>query len=194
MAKAKKIRCNWAESHPLLIEYHDAEWGVPIHDDRMLFEKLILDGMQAGLSWLTILKKRDNFREAFDEFDPEKMARYTKKKQNALMKNEGIIRNRLKIESATTNARAYLELMEKDDGFAPYLWSFVGGAPIVNKWKTMKQLPAETPVAKEMSKALKKRGFRFVGPTICYAFMQAAGLVNDHLVSCFRYKNVAKAK
>lgn len=190
MAKRKQKRCDWADSHPLLSSYHDEEWGVPIHDDRHLFEKLILDGMQAGLSWLTILKKRENFREAFDAFNPEKMARYTAKKQARLMQNEGIIRNRLKIESATSNARAYLELMEKDDGFAPYIWSFVSGEPIVNRHKRMKDLPAITPEATEMSKALKKRGFRFVGPTICYAFMQAAGLVNDHLITCFRYKKV----
>ena len=185
-------RCPWANSDPLLRVYHDTEWGTPLFDDQKLFEFLILDGMQAGLNWLIILKKRDNFRKAFNDFDPQKMARYNRAKIERLLRNEGIIRNRLKIEGAIGNARAYLAVVQESGSFSDYLWEFVGGKPICNAWKTLRQIPAQTGEAVAMSKDLKKRGFRFVGPTICYAFMQAAGMVNDHLVSCLRYKEVRK--
>ena len=181
-------RCPWAEVDPLMIEYHDTEWGVPLHDDRKLFEFLVLDAMQAGLSWLTVLRKRDNFRRAFDDFDPQRVARYTKRRIEKLLNDEGIIRNRLKIEATVANARAFLQLQHELGSFSDYIWGFVDGKSVVNVWKTQKQIPAQTPLSIKMSKDLQQRGFRFAGPTICYAFMQAAGLVNDHLVTCFRRK------
>ena len=180
-------RCKWAESSELMIAYHDREWGVPVHDDRQLFGKLILDGFQAGLSWSTILNKRANFLEAFDGFDPERMARYDKRRVATLLRNPGIIRNRQKVESAVKSARAYLQLAEAGASFDAFLWSFVGGAPLRHARKTTRSVPAETKESKAMSNALVERGFRFVGPTICYAFMQAVGMVNDHLVTCFRH-------
>ncbi|MBR9689356.1 MAG: DNA-3-methyladenine glycosylase I [Candidatus Altiarchaeota archaeon] len=169
-------------------EYHDTEWGVPLHDDTRLFEFLILDGAQAGLSWSTILKKREGYRKAFDGFNPKKIARYDEDKIKELLKNPEIIRNRLKIESAVKNAQAFLKVQEEFGSFDKYIWSFVGGAPIQNSWKNLEELPAKTRKSEEMSRDLKKRGFNFVGPTICYAFMQAAGIVNDHVTTCFRYE------
>lgn len=180
-------RCDWSGSDPLYIQYHDEEWGIPIFDSQQLFEKLILDGAQAGLSWITILRKRDGYRKAYDNFNPEKMARYTDKKLEKLMQNPDIVRNRLKINSARQNARAFLALQESGE-FSEFLWAFVGGQQKVNKCQTMADLPAETAESQAMSKALKKLGFNFVGPTIVYAFMQAVGMVNDHLISCHRYK------
>jgi DNA-3-methyladenine glycosylase I len=182
-------RCGWARSEPN-ISYHDAEWGVPLHDDRGLFEFLILEGAQAGLSWETILKKRDNYREAFDGFDAARVARYTPKRVERLMANPGIVRNRLKIESAISNARAFLDVQKEAGSFDAYIWGFVGGKPRVNTVRGMGNVPASTPQSDAMSKDLKKRGFRFVGTTICYAFMQATGMVNDHAVECFRYREV----
>jgi DNA-3-methyladenine glycosylase I len=180
-------RCAWPGTLPIYVAYHDEEWGVPVHDDRELFQHLLLDGAQAGLSWLTILKRRDNYRRAFDGFDPEKMARYDDRKVQALLQDEGIIRNRLKVQAFIANARAFLDLRDELGSFSDFLWSFVGGTTIQNAWTDAAQLPAETDESRAMSRALKARGFKFVGPTICYAFMQAAGLVNDHVVSCFRY-------
>jgi DNA-3-methyladenine glycosylase I len=180
-------RCPWAGSDPLYVDYHDREWGVPLHDDRMLFEFLVLDGAQAGLSWLTILKKRENYRRAFDGFDPRRVARYDARKVRALLGDPGIVRNRLKIEAAIRNARAFLEVERELGSFDAYIWGFVGGEPRVNAWKSVKQVPARTSESDAMSQDLRRRGFSFVGSTICYAFMQAAGLVNDHLVGCFRY-------
>jgi len=182
-------RCGWARSEPN-ISYHDAEWGVPLHDDRGLFEFLILEGAQAGLSWETILKKRDNYREAFDGFDAGRVARYTPKKVERLMANPGIVRNRLKIESAISNARVFLDVQKEAGSFDAYIWGFVGGKPRVNTVRGMGDVPASTSQSDAMSKDLKKRGFRFVGTTICYAFMQATGMVNDHAVDCFRYREV----
>jgi DNA-3-methyladenine glycosylase I len=182
-------RCNWP-SNDLSIRYHDEEWGKPLHDDRGLFEFLILEGAQAGLSWDTILRKRENYRKAFDGFDVNKVARYTDKKVEKLLQDEGIIRNRLKIASAISNARAFLAVQNEFGSFDKYIWSFVGGKPIVNRLKESSQVPAKTEVSDAISKDLKKRGFNFVGSTIMYAFMQATGMVNDHLVSCFRYKEV----
>jgi DNA-3-methyladenine glycosylase I len=181
-------RCPWPGTDPLYVAYHDEEWGVPERDDRALYEKLVLDGFQAGLSWITILRKREAFRQAFDGFAPERIARYPKKKVDALMRNDGIVRNRMKIEGAILSARAWLEIMEQGTGFAAYLWDFVGGRPIVNRFKTIKQIPAETDVSWAISKDLKARGFKFCGPTIVYAFMQATGMVNDHLVGCYRHR------
>jgi DNA-3-methyladenine glycosylase I len=183
-------RCSWCASHPLYISYHDEEWGVPEHDDQKLFEKIILDGAQAGLSWLTILKKREGYRRAFDGFDARKVARYSDKKIAKLLADPGIVRNRLKVNAAVTNARAYLKLQEEPGGFDRYLWQFVEGRTIQNKWKSLKQLPTRTAESDAMSKDLQQRGFKFVGSTICYAFMQAVGMVNDHLVSCFRYQQL----
>jgi DNA-3-methyladenine glycosylase I len=182
-------RCDWAKND-LAIEYHDTEWGVPQHDDRKLFEFLILEGAQAGLSWDTILRKRENYRAAFDDFDYQIIALYDEAKCAELLSNEGIIRNRLKIASAVRNARAFLEVQKEFGSFDAYIWSFVEGQPIVNRWKSLSEVPARTEVSDAISKDLKKRGFNFVGSTIMYAFMQACGLVNDHLVSCFRYKEV----
>lgn len=182
-------RCDWAKND-LAIHYHDTEWGKPLHDDQKLFEFLILEGAQAGLSWDTILRKRQNYREAFDDFDAEKIIKYDDKKCAGLLLNEGIIRNRLKIASAVRNAKCFLAVKEEFGSFDKYIWNFVGGKPIVNAWENMKQVPAATEISDAMSKDLKKRGFNFVGSTIMYAFMQATGMVNDHLVSCFRYKKV----
>jgi DNA-3-methyladenine glycosylase I len=180
-------RCEWAGSDPMYVAYHDEEWGVPVHDDLKLFEFLILEGMQAGLSWSTILRKRENFRQAFDHFDPKLIASYDQRKVKELMGNAGIIRNLRKIESAIGNAQAFLAIQEEFSSFDTYLWQFVGGKPKINAWRSMKEIPAQTVEAVTMSKDLVKRGFRFVGPTICYAHMQAIGMVNDHTVDCFRY-------
>jgi DNA-3-methyladenine glycosylase I len=179
-------RCFWCGTDPLYVAYHDDEWGVPEYDSRALFEKLLLDGFQAGLSWITILRKRDAFREAFDGFEPEIMARYNARKLASLMKNEGIVRNSLKVEASVTNAQAYLALSEHQD-FSSYMWNFVGDRPLQNRFRSRKDVPAATPLAETVSKDLKKRGFRFCGPTIVYAFMQACGLVNDHMVACHRH-------
>jgi DNA-3-methyladenine glycosylase I len=172
------------------VAYHDQEWGVPVHEDRVLFEFLILEGAQAGLSWMTILKKRENFRAAFDQFDPQAVARYDERKEAELLANPGIIRNRLKIEAAIQNARALLNVNEEFGSFDAYIWRFVGGRPKVNAWKTMQEIPAQTEEARTLSKHLLQRGFKFVGPTICYAHMQATGMVNDHTVDCFRYQEI----
>jgi DNA-3-methyladenine glycosylase I len=180
-------RCFWAGQDPLYVAYHDEEWGVPEFDDRALYEKLVLDGFQAGLSWITILRKRDNFRRAFDGFAPEKIARYTPRKVEALMQDAGIVRNRMKITGAVASARAYLDVMEKGAGFSKLLWDFLDGRPKVNRFRTRSQVPAETPLSRAISKELATRGFKFCGPTIVYAFMQATGMVNDHLVTCFRH-------
>jgi DNA-3-methyladenine glycosylase I len=179
-------RCTWPGTDPLYVAYHDEEWGVPEYDDRALFEKLILDGFQAGLSWITILRKRDAFRAAFDGFEPEAIVRYDEAKIESLMADPGIVRNRAKIVATIGNARGWLEIMD-DQGFSNYLWGFVDGRPVQNRFATMAEVPVETPVSKAISKDLKARGFRFVGPTIVYAFMQAVGMVNDHMVPCFRY-------
>jgi DNA-3-methyladenine glycosylase I len=184
-------RCPWPKDDPLYVAYHDEEWGVPEYDDRALYEKLVLDGFQAGLSWITILRKRENFRRAFDNFEPEKIARYTPKRVEKLMQDAGIVRNRQKIEGAVLSAKAWLDIMEKTDGFSPLLWDFLDGKPKVNKFRSPSQVPAETPVSKAMSKELAARGFKFVGPTIVYAFMQAVGMVNDHLVTCCRHEPLA---
>lgn len=180
-------RCGWSTSDPLYQDYHDNEWGVPVHDDRKLFEMLILEGAQAGLSWITILKKRENYTAAFDTFNAKKIAGYNAKKVRSLLKNEGIVRNRLKIEATISNAGAFLAVQKEFGSFDRYIWQFVGGRPRVNRRTSLKQIPPTTPESDAMSKDLKKRGFRFVGSTICYAFMQATGMVNDHLVRCFRY-------
>jgi DNA-3-methyladenine glycosylase I len=185
-------RCPWPKQDPLYVAYHDEEWGVPEYDDRALFEKLILDGFQAGLSWITILRKRDNFRRAFAGFAPEKIARFTPKKVEALMQDAGIVRNRLKIEGTVLSARAYLEAMEKGPGFSRLLWDFLDGRPKVNRFRSTAQIPAETELSRRISKELSRRGFKFVGPTIVYAFMQATGMVNDHLVNCHRHAALAK--
>lgn len=190
MKRKKIIRCGWAEGNPLMAEYHDEEWGRPVHDDRLLFEFLMLEGAQAGLSWLTVLKKRGNYRKAFHNFEPEKISRYTKKKMDSLMLDAGIIRNSLKIEAARINARLFLDAQKEMGSFDEYIWQFVGGKPIRNKFKSWEGIPAKTAEAESMSKDLKKRGFKFVGPTICYAFMQAVGMVNDHTILCFRYKEL----
>ena len=187
-------RCPWPKDDPLYVAYHDTEWGVPEYDDRALFEKLILDGFQAGLSWITILRKRENFRQAFDNFQPEKIARYTPRKVETLMQDAGIVRNKLKIDGAILSARAWLEIMEKSDGFSNLLWGHLNGRPKVNAFKTTKSVPAETPLSRAMSKDLASRGFKFVGPTIVYAFMQAVGMVNDHLVTCHRHEECAKLR
>jgi DNA-3-methyladenine glycosylase I len=182
-----KRSCDWPGDDKLMIEYHDTEWGTPVHDDRKLFELLMLDNVQAGLIWQTILNKRENYRNAFDNFVPAKIARYNERKITSLLNNPGIIRNRLKIKAVITNARAVLEIQKEFGSFDAYIWQFVNGTPIRNRWKSLKEIPATSPESDAMSKALKKRGFKFVGSTICYAFMQSAGLVNDHLTNCFRY-------
>jgi DNA-3-methyladenine glycosylase I len=182
------VRCPWCQGDDDYIKYHDQEWGLPLKDNRMLFEFLILDGAQAGLSWLTILKRREGYRNAFDHFDPEKMARYGEKDIERLMGDSRIIRNRRKILSAVENARSYLAMMEGPVPFSQWLWNWVDGTPRVNHYKTLKEVPASTELSEKISKELKKKGFSFVGPTIVYAFMQAAGMVNDHLVDCFRYR------
>lgn len=180
-----KTRCAWVNSEPLYMEYHDQEWGVPIYDDRLLFEFLVLEGMQAGLSWLTVLKKRENFRRCFDNFEAERIVLYDQEKCAQLMADAGIIRHRLKIQSVITNAQAFLTVQREHGDFSSYIWQFVGGKPIKNHWENMSQVPAQTVVSEAMSKDLKKRGFKFVGSTICYAFMQATGMVNDHTANCF---------
>jgi len=185
-------RCGWARTE-LSIPYHDTEWGVPLHDDRRLFEFLILEGAQAGLSWETILRKRDAYRKAFDDFDPERVARYTPKKRERLMADPGIVRNRLKIDSAVTNASAFLDVQREFGSFDAYVWRFVDGRPRVNKVRASGDVPVSSPESDAMSKDLKRRGFRFVGTTICYAFMQATGMVNDHAMTCFRYREVGTA-
>ncbi len=183
-------RCAWSMGHPMMLRYHDTEWGVPLHEDRKLFEFLVLDGAQAGLSWQTVLLKRENYREAFDGFDPQKIARYTRRRVENLLQNPGVIRNRLKIESAVTNARSFLRVQDEFGSFDRYVWQFSGGRPRINRFKTLKQIPAKTSESDAMSKDLQRRGFKFVGSTICYAFMQAAGMVNDHVTSCYRYGEV----
>ncbi len=185
-------RCAWSGTDPLYVEYHDREWGVPVHDDARLFEFLVLEGAQAGLSWITILRKRENYRRAFANFDAAKVARFDRRKIESLMKNEGIVRNRLKIEAAVSNARAFLEVRDEFGSFARYAWGFVGGKPIVNRRRSMKDIPPRSAESDAMSADLKKRGFRFVGSTICYAHMQATGMVNDHVTSCFRYPALAR--
>jgi DNA-3-methyladenine glycosylase I len=185
-------RCGWAKGE-LYVAYHDTEWGVPVHDDRRLFEFLVLEGAQAGLSWITILKKRPAYRKAFDQFDPARVARYGAKKVQALLADEGIVRNRLKIESAVQSARAFLAVQEEFGSFDRYVWGFVGGKPRQNAWRSLQEVPATTPEAEALSKDLRRRGFRFVGPTVCYAFMQAVGLVNDHVVGCFRHAQLGGA-
>ena len=186
---AQAIRCAWATT-PLGIAYHDSEWGVPLHDDRMLFEFLILEGAQAGLSWELILQKRESYREAFDWFDPVAVASYDDDKVAELLANPGIVRNRLKVAASIGNARAFLDAQREFGTFDAYIWGFVGGSPVSNAWQSLADIPASTPTSKTMSKELRRRGFRFVGPTICYAFMQATGMVNDHTVDCFRYSEV----
>jgi len=187
------VRCPWPGQDPLYVAYHDEEWGTPEFDDRALYEKLMLDGFQAGLSWITILRKRENFRRAFDAFEPEKIARYDKRKVAALMNDVGIVRNRLKIEGAVLSARAYLEVMEKGPGFSRLLWDFLDGTPKINRFRSVSQVPAETELSRRISKELARRGFKFCGPTIVYAFMQAVGMVNDHLVKCHRHAALAHA-
>jgi DNA-3-methyladenine glycosylase I len=189
MRKADLPRCPWAQT-PLGIQYHDLEWGVPQHDDRVLFEFLVLEGAQAGLSWSTILEKRRHYRRVFDRFNARKVARYDARKVRQLLADPGIVRNRLKIAAAIQNAKAFLAVQQEFGSFDTYLWRFVGGRPIRNAWKTLKQVPARTPASDALSRDLLARGFKFVGPTICYAFMQAVGMVNDHLVNCFRYSEV----
>ena len=184
-------RCGWSKSNPQMIAYHDTEWGVPVHDDRQLFGKLVLDGFQAGLSWAIILRKRDAFLKAFDGFNPDKMARYDAKRIAKILRDPGIVRNKQKVKSAVGNARAFLTLKDAGESFDQFLWQFVGGKRKVNAWKTLRRVPAETKESIAMSKALVERGFRFVGPTIVYAFMQAVGMVNDHLVTCDRYRQLA---
>ncbi len=187
-----KARCGWALSDPLYIRYHDREWGVPLHDDRRLFEFLILEGAQAGLSWITILRKRDGYRRAFADFDAERVARFGKRDVERLLRNEEIVRNRMKIEAAIQNARAFLDVRQAEGSFDRFLWRLVDRQPIQNRFKTLRDVPAETRESRALSSELKKRGFRFVGPTICYAFMQAVGVVNDHLLTCFRHPQVRK--
>ena len=188
-----KTRCDWAGTDPLYVAYHDEEWGVPVHDDHTLFEFLILESAQAGLSWSTILNKRENYRRAFDNFDPKQVATYDEAKVAELLSDPGIVRNKLKVRSAVDNARAFLAVQEEFGSFDAYIWQFVGGQPKQNAWRTLTEIPAQTAESDAMSKELKRRGFRFVGPTICYAFMQAVGLVNDHTADCFRYRELRAA-
>jgi DNA-3-methyladenine glycosylase I len=184
-------RCAWPGEDKLYVAYHDEEWGVPEYDDRALYEKLVLDGFQAGLSWITILRKRENFRKAFDNFDPEKIARYGKRERARLMKDEGIIRSNAKIDAAISGAQSWLDIMEKEPGgFSELIWKHVDGKPVLNRFREMKQIPAKTEMSEKLSKDLKQRGFKFVGPVIVYAFAQAVGMVNDHVVDCYRYKQV----
>jgi DNA-3-methyladenine glycosylase I len=192
MARAEMNRCPWAKTD-LYVQYHDSEWGVPVHDDRLLFEFLILEGAQAGLSWETILNKRENYRAAFDQFEPAVIAAYGQKKRRSLLSDAGIVRNRLKIDAAIQNAQMFLVLRDEFAAFDAYIWGFVGGKPKQNAWKSIKDVPAQTPQSDAMSKDLKRRGFKFVGSTICYAFMQAVGMVNDHVVDCFRHGEVRSA-
>jgi DNA-3-methyladenine glycosylase I len=188
--KNNQRTCSWPKRDPLLTKYHDTEWGVPLHNDKKLFEFLILEGFQAGLSWLTVLKKRENFRKAFDTFDFNKVAKYDQRKINALLQDSGIIRNKLKIESAITNAKAFIDVRKEFGTFNKYIWNFTGNKPIHNEFESMKEIPAKTELSDLISKDLKKRGFKFVGSTIVYAHMQATGMVNDHITSCFRYKEI----
>ncbi len=188
-----RTRCGWCGSDPLYIGYHDEEWGVPVHDDRALFEFLVLEGAQAGLSWITILRKRENYRRAFAGFDPGRVARFDRRKIESLLRNPGIVRNRAKVQAAIGNARAFLEVQGEFGSFDAYQWQFVDGRPVVNRWKTLRQVPAQTPVSDALSRDLRRRGFRFVGPTIIYAHMQAVGMVNDHLMECFRHAEVSDA-
>ncbi len=190
MVPNERSRCDWGQGNDLMQAYHDTEWGVPLHDDQRLFEFLILEGAQAGLSWQTVLNKRESYRKAFDNFDPKKVSRYTPKRVEKLLQNPGIIRNRLKVESAISNAKALLAVQKEFGSFDAYVWQFVDGKPKKNHFKSMSQIPATTPESDAFTKDLKKRGFRFVGSTICYAFMQAVGMVNDHTTNCFRYKEV----
>lgn len=185
------IRCQWAGADPQYVAYHDEEWGVPVHDDRTHFEFLILEGAQAGLSWSTILKKRDNYRRAFDWFDPAVVASYDAKRIAILLSDSGIVRNRLKVNAAVRNAQGFLKIQNEFGSFDAYVWSFVGGRPIISAWESLRQIPAETPESRILSQELKARGFTFVGPTIIYAYMQAVGLVNDHIVGCFRFKDLS---
>ncbi len=187
---ANKMRCDWLTKNELYISYHDKEWGVPEHDDIKLFEMLILEGAQAGLSWLTVLKRRETYRAAYDGFNPVRMAQWDQEKIESLLKNPGIIRNRLKVKAAKTNALAFLQVVKEFSSFNAFIWSFVGDNPIQNSWTTIKEIPATTPESDKMSRELKKRGFKFIGSTICYAFMQSVGMVNDHTVDCFRYKEL----
>lgn len=188
------VRCEWSGTDSLYIQYHDEEWGVPLHDEQKLFEFLVLEGMQAGLSWITILKKRENFRRAFDNFNVNKVARYKERKIESLIQDAGIIRNRQKILATIDNARAFLKVQAEFGSFDKYIWGFVHGKPIRNEWQTLKEIPAKTPLSETISKDLIKRGFRFVGPTIVYAHLQATGVVQDHLVSCFRYRELERAR
>ena len=190
MSDSMKIRCSWPKNDNTYIQYHDREWGVPVYDDRKLFEKLILDGAQAGLSWITILKRQANYKKAYDQFDPLKMANWTDQKIETLLNDSGIIRNRLKILAARQNAKSYLKLIEEKGNFSDFLWSFVNYSQVTNYWESWDKTPAKTKDSEKMSKELKSRGFQFVGPTICYAFMQAVGMVNDHIVSCFRHEEI----
>jgi DNA-3-methyladenine glycosylase I len=190
----KQNTCSWPGNNPLMIAYHDKEWGIPLHDDMKIFEFLVLDAFQAGLSWSIVLKKREGFRKAFDYFDYKKIARYNEDKIHQLLKDEGIIRNQLKIRATVNNAQRFLEVRKEFGTFDKYIWQFTGNKPIVNKWNQLNQLPAKSTESDAMSKDLQKRGFKFVGSTICYAFMQAAGMVNDHLMNCYRYKELKKLK
>jgi len=185
--------CGWCLGDPLYRDYHDREWGLPLFDERKLFEFLVLEGAQAGLAWITVLRKREAYRQAFEGFDPAKMARYNERDRARLLENPGIIRNRRKIDSALRAARAYMRMREAGESFGDFLWQFVDGRPIQNQWRSLAQIPASTPESEAMSKALKQKGFNFVGPTICYAFMQATGMVNDHLLSCYRHRDCALA-
>jgi len=187
-----ETRCGWAGSDPLYMEYHDTEWGVPVHDDRKLFEMLILEGAQAGLSWFTILRKRKRYRAVFDKFNPRRVADYNRRKIAQLVSDQGIIRNRLKVEAAIQNAQAFLRVQKEFGSFDRYVWQFVRGTPLQNSWKSLKEVPPKTKESIAMSNDLKRRGFNFVGPTICYAFMQATGMVNDHVVGCFRYRQLRR--
>lgn len=186
-------RCGWSQGSELMIKYHDTEWGLPLHNDRKLFEFLVLDCFQAGLSWEIVLKKRESFRSAFDDFNPELISKYSRRKIQSLLKDPGIIRNRLKVESAVSNAAIFLKLQEEFGSFGTYIWRFTEGKTIVNSWKRLSEIPANTPVSDTMSRELKKKGFRFAGSTICYAFMQAAGMVNDHVIDCFRYRELIES-
>ena len=192
---ARKItRCEWCGNDPLYIKYHDEEWGMPEHDDKKLFEMLLLEGAQAGLSWITVLRKRENYRKAFSNFNPNRIAKYDKKKINELLNNPGIIRNKLKINAAIINAQCFLKVKKEFGTFDDYIWQFVNHEPVINKFKSLSELPATSEASETMSKDLKNRGFKFIGPTICYAFMQACGMVNDHVVNCYRYKQVIGKK
>lgn len=185
-----KKRCSWPKDDKIYIDYHDKDWGVPVYDDGVLFEMLILEGAQAGLSWITILKRRENYRKAYDNFDPQKMAKWTEKKMQNLLKDSSIIRNKLKVSAAKQNAQAYLKIVEEYGSFKEFIWSFVDHKPITNVWKSLSEIPASTKESEKMSKALKEKGFKFTGPTICYAYMQSVGMVNDHIATCFRYQEI----